>query len=344
MYFFKKIKYLLLFILFLIFSLITFLALDNENRRKIIHRVLVLHDFYRIQSLTHGLQVRDFDLLSKKLDNYINASKKFSKGRTYMLPGIYEATEMVVSRAINQEDYNKIQDILEELLKFDDRIYNFHIWYAIAVSDDDYKKALEHLDIAIKISPAESAAYREALKISQRINDNTLANFYCTEYNKSFLGGNVPLKFGTLFNSYNNYKFSIKINNINSKQKNYFINSNLIINEKKGYEFILENKANLNGLNIYFAPINSLILKIEKIEYFSNGEKNYINFKDLKVTSNNSYFFEDSNKFQNILINKMKEDILIIRHQNLKNIDKLKIFMEVKKAQITNNTLCKIYK
>ena len=344
MYYLKKFKYLLFFFLFLLFISITFFAFDNENRRKIIHRVLVLHDFYRIQSLTYGLQIRDFDLLSKKLNDYINFSKKFSDGRTYMLPGIYDATELVVSRAVNQEEYNKIEKFLKELLEFDDRVYNFHVWYAIAISDDDREQALKHLDIAIKISPSQNEAYRQALIIAQQINDRNLANSYCIKYNESFLGGSVESKFPTLFNSYNNYKFSIKINKLKTEEESTFIHSNIIIDKLKAYEFILEDKEDLNGLNLYFAPISGLILQIDKIEYFSNSVKKDIFYKDLTIISENSYFFEDSSKSQNILMSKMEEDVLKIRHQNLVNIEKLKIIMKFKKAQITNDTFCKIYK
>ena len=105
------------------------MASDHENRRSIISRILVLHDFYRIKTLNYGLQVRDFTLLSEKLSNYM-FSKSFSNGRTYMFPGIYEAAELVVSRAVTQDDYNKIENVLEQLLEFDDRIYKLHVWYA----------------------------------------------------------------------------------------------------------------------------------------------------------------------------------------------------------------------
>jgi len=154
MFFFKKIKFLLLIIFFLIFSLVAFIAIDDSSRRSVISKVLVLHDIYRIRSLTHGLQVRDFSLLSKRLNEYIDVSNKFSDDRTYMFPGIYEATELVMSRAITQDDYNKIENVLEKLLKFDDRIYKLHVWYARALSDDNYEKALKHIDIAIEISPS----------------------------------------------------------------------------------------------------------------------------------------------------------------------------------------------
>ena len=222
MFFSKKIKYLLILIFFFIFIILIFITLNNEYRRSIISRTLVLHDFYRIKSLTYGLQTRDFSLLSKKLEKYINFSKKFSKGKTYMFPGIYESAELVVSRAVTQDDYNKIQSVLKKLLEFDNRIYKPHVWYARALSDNDTNKSLEHLKIAIEISPSESEAYREILRISQNIDDKRLASKYCEVYYNSLLGGNLPTHFDTLFGSFNNNKFAIKlIIDNNSLKENY---------------------------------------------------------------------------------------------------------------------------
>lgn len=344
MFFFKKIKYLLLFIFFLIFISITFLASDHENRRSVISKILVLHDFYRLKTLNYGLQVRDFSLLSKKLNNYINASKKFSKGRTYMFPGIYEATELVVSRAITQDDYNKIENILKELLEYDDRIYKLHVWYARAVSDQDYKKALEHINTAIKISPSENEAYRLALFIAQKLNNKELANSYCIKYNNSFLGGNLPLQYGTLFNSYNNQKFFLKANNLKDPAELNLFNSDFILNKKKKYEFIFTESINLNGFNIYLAPLSNLILQIDKIDYFSDGIKYSINPNNLTITSNHSYLLENTDSSSDILVSQMKEEILKLRHKNIKRTEKLELSMNIKKMQFTNSNLCEVYK
>lgn len=344
MFFFKKIRYLFFSVFFLIFILITFFALDHENRRSIISRILVLHDFYRLKTLDHGLQVRDFSILSKKLNDYIIASKKFSKGRTYMLPGIYEATELVVSRAITQDDYNKLENIFEQLLEFDDRIYKFHIWYARAISDNDYQKALDHINIAINISPAENEAYRLAIFISQKNNDLELANKYCIKYNDEFLGGNLPLKYGTLFNSYNNQKFFLRVNNLKDVNQLNFINSNFVINQSETYEFIFDKSTNLNGVDLHIAPLSNLILNIKEMKYFSSGAEININENDLSISSNNSYIIENLDNSLNIIVSQMKEEVLRLRHKSLENIDKLEISMTIKKMQFTNSNFCKIYK
>ena len=343
MFFSKKIKYLLVLTFFLIFIILTFITVDSGNRRSIISKTLVLHDFYRIKSLTHGLQIRDFSLLSKKLEKYINFSKKFSQGKTYMFPGIYEATELVVSRAITQDDYNKIENVLKQLLEFDNRIYKLHVWYARALSDDDYKKALDHIDIAIKISPSETDAYREALYIAQNTKNFDLANSYCQKYKNSFLGGNKPLHFATLFDSFNNQKFSVSVNKIKNHNL-HLINSNFILNKNKIYEFIFEEPTDLNGIDLYFAPINNLILKINKIDYISNGVVDSIDLDYLTITSNHSFILENDNNSFNVLLAQIKEELLRIRHKNVENVEKLNLSMEIIKSNLTNNNLCKINK
>jgi len=341
MFFFKKIKFLLLIIFFLIFSLVAFIAIDDSSRRSVISKVLVLHDIYRIRSLTHGLQVRDFSLLSKRLNEYIDVSNKFSDDRTYMFPGIYEATELVMSRAITQDDYNKIENVLEKLLKFDDRIYKLHVWYARALSDDNYEKALKHIDIAIEISPSEEDAYREALKITQSLRNFDLANSYCQKYNQAFLGGNKPLHFATMFDSFNNQKFSISINDIRNKNS-IIMNSKFILNEKKTYEFIFDKPSNLDGINIYFAPVNNLSLKVYKINYFSDGQEYSIEPNDFSITSNHSLIIDENNGIFQVFLTKLNEELLKFRHKSFKNVEKMNISMHLKKMNLTNKSLCKI--
>ncbi len=343
MFFLKKIKYLAILIFFLLFLILAFLALSSENRRSVISKALVFHDFYRIKTLTYGLQIRDFSLLSKKLDRYIEFSKNFSIGKTYMFPGIYEATELVVSKALTQDDYNQIENVLKKLLEFDNRIYKFHVWYARALSDNDYQKAIEHINIAIKISPSENDAYRVGLYIAQNLNDKILADNYCKIYKEAFLGGSKPLHFGTIFDSYNNQNFALNVNKVKKNDLN-LINSNFVLNKNKSYEFILDEKTDLNGIDLYFTPINNLIIKINEIEYFSNEKKYSIDPKKLSITSNHSFIIEKNNETFEILLSQMKEELIRLRHQVFNKIDKLNITMEIKKSNITNSNFCQTYK
>ena len=344
----KKIKILFTSLILIFFALTIFFTLSHEFRRSFFTKVLILHDFYRLKTMTHGLQVRDFEILSKKLNNYINASKKISKNKNYMLPGIYEATELIVSRAITQDDYNKIEEALKNLVDFDNRIYKPHVWYARALSDNDYNLALEHLKLAIEISPSESDAYREILRIAQNLNDKEMANEYCKIYKNSFSGGEAPLHFATLFNSYNNNKFSIKtIYKLNKETtskilevtENDYLNSQILQNTKKLYEFIPTQIKDLNGINLYFSPLSGLKINIESINYHSDNETFVFKPKDLTITSNHSFTDQINEKLIIYLTQKIDE-VIRVRHKEIKKIDKINILMKIEKMNIVSNNLC----
>ena len=344
----KKIKILLTSLILIFFALIFFFTLNSEFRRSFFTQVLVIHDFYRQKTMIQGLQARDFEILSKKLNNYINASKKISKNKNYMLPGIYEATELVVSRAITQDDYNKIEEALKNLVDFDNRIYKPHVWYARALSDNDYNLALEHLKLAIEISPSENEAYREILRIAQSLNDKDMANKYCKIYQNSFSGGEKPLHFATLFNSYNNNKFSIKtIYNLKKETssgildltENDYLNSQILQNKKKLYEFIPTQIKDLNGINLYFSSLSGLKINIESIIYYSDNENFEFKPKDLTVTSNHS-FIDQINEELTIYITQKTDEVIRVRHQEMKKVDKINIFMKIEKMNIASDNLC----
>ena len=282
--------------------------------------------------------MRDFEILSKKLNNHINASKKISKNKNYMLPGIYEATELVVSRAITQDDYNKIEEFLKNLIDFDDRIYKPHVWYARALRDNDYNLALEHLKLAIEISPSENEAYREILRIAQSLNDKDMANKYCKIYQNSFSGGEKPLHFATLFNSYNNNKFSIKtIYNLKKETssgtlyitENDYLNSQILQNTKKLYEFIPTQIKDLSGLKV----------NIQSIIYYSENEYFVFKPKDLTVTSNHS-FIDQINEKLTIYLTQKIDEVIRVRHKDMKKIDKINILMKIEKMNIASDNLC----
>ena len=344
----KKIKIFLASSILLFLVLIIFFTFNNEFRRSFFTKVLVLHDFYRLKTMTRALQSRDFDILSKKLNSYINASKKISKNKNYMLPGIYEATELAVSRAITQDDYNKIEEVLKKLIDFDDRIYKPHVWYARALIDNDYNLAFEHLKLAIEISPSENEAYREILRIAQSLNDKDMANKYCEIYQNSFSGGEKPLHFATLFNSYNNNKFSIKT--IFDLKKEYssgildvnesdYLNSQILQNTIKLYEFIPTQIKDLNGINLYFSSLSGLKINFQSITYYSENKYFVFNPKDLTVTSNHS-FIDRINENLTIYLTQKVDEVIRVRHKNMKKIDKINILMKIEKMNIASANLC----
>ena len=333
--FLKKTKYILIFLVLLLISFLTFLAVNFDSRRSIFSKILAVHDFYRIRTITSELQNRNFLATSKKLEKYIKFSKKISNKKNYMLPGIYEATKLATSRAITQEDYNHLENIYKELIDLDDRIYLPHVWYARALSDENTEQSLEHLKIAITISPSESDAYREILRISQRIEDEELASDYCEAYINSSLGGISPIHFDTLFGSFNNNKFAIKLISKNDKLEEEYLPLSITLNKNQLYEFLPTNIISLNGFNLYFSPLVGLKINFNKIYYYSDNETYELTTEDFTITSQNSFIEKSS-----VFLMSQTNEIIRLRHKNYESINKIDILMDIKKIGIANNTLC----
>ena len=338
---FLKKKNFFIFLSLLILSFFIFLSVNFELRRSIFSRILVLHDFYRIKKLTIGLQNRDFKLIAVRLQNYIDFSKLISKGKNYMFAGIYDATDLAVSRAIEQEDFNNLENIFKQLIDLDNRVYKPHVWYARALSDNNKEEALKHLDIAIGISPSESEAYREIIKIGQSLDDRTMTSKYCEIYNKALSGGSQQPYYSPLFNSFNNDKFAIKLISKNNKKSTNYLSATTLLNEINIYEFLLSTELlEIDQLNLYFSSAEALKIKFKKINYYDDNKVNEIDYKDLTVTSQNSYIEESEDGVSVFLIPK-KDEIIRISHRTSHKIKKLQIIMSIEKMNIASKSLCK---
>ncbi len=338
---FLKKKNLFIFLSLLILSFFIFLSVNFELRRSIFSRILVLHDFYRIKKLTIGLQDRDFKLIAEKLQDYIDFSKLISDGKNYMFHGIYDATDLAVSRAIEQEDFNNLENIFKQLIDLDNRVYKPHVWYARALSDNNKEEAIKHLDIAIEISPSESEAYREIIKIGQSLDDRTMTSKYCEIYNKALSGGSQQSHYPPLFDSFNNDKFAIKLLSRNNKKSTNYLSATTLLNEINIYEFLLSTELfEIDQLNLYFSSAEALKIKFKKIKYHDDNKVNEIDYKDLTVTSQNSYIEESEDGVSVFLIPK-KDEIIRISHKTSYITKKLQIIMSIEKMNIASKSLCK---
>jgi hypothetical protein len=338
--FFKKKKNLFFLLFLLILSPFILLSFDFELRRSLFTRILVLHDFYRIKKITIELQNRNFYGMSKELQNYINFSKIIGKGKNYMFAGIYDAVKLAASRAIEQDDYNKLENIFKQLIEIDSRVYKPHIWYARALSDSDVDMALNHLNIAIKISPSNSEAYREIIRIGQSLKDDKITSKYCKIYKKTLSGGSGAKDYPALFNNFTNDKFAIKLFSQNDNKSTNYLTGTLLLNEKNIYEFLLsEQLPDIEGVNLYFSLAEALKIKIIKIYFFDDDKKYEINHKELTITTQHSYI-EDGEEETSIILTPKKDEIVRIKHRNLKKIKKIQIKMNIQKMNLTNKSLC----
>ena len=176
----------LLIILFLLIVVSSYFVLNYNFRRATYYRVVAFINLYEFYSIRQDIKLNNIKKAAKKINNYINFSQKISRGKNAMWQGIYDVTYLASSKAKKQDDFNQLEEVYLKLIDIDPALYMVRVWLAKALSDNDYKKSLEHLHEAIKLSPANDEAYREMIRIYLKVNDdleNTLNEHYKTNNN-----------------------------------------------------------------------------------------------------------------------------------------------------------------
>tara|TARA_Y100000590_G_scaffold467713_1_gene647587 strand:+ start:4155 stop:5180 length:1026 start_codon:yes stop_codon:yes gene_type:complete len=340
-------KKIALLIIFLIILSLSFFIINPDIRRSILTYVFVTHDYYQLKSLMKDAQVRDFDNASKKLSRYINISKKLTNDSSYMINGIYDAVELVINRAVLQDDYNKLENVIAELVRMEPNSYKPNVWLARAYSDNKPKESIILLEKAISISPAQEEAYREILRIAQIYNIENLNEKYCKLYPNTQLGGFKSTHYTTLFNSNNLRRFALNLNQKNHESY-FYTNDGMILNKFYNYEFALDKLHNIDHVNLFFSFLPGVNLQIKSIELFSNDNKFIVGKDQMLITTNNAYFYQSPNysneDFISLIFTTDLDEIVRIKFKDnkiFKKIEKINILMNFKKLNLTNTELCK---
>ena len=340
-------KYIVIFFSSFFVIFVLFFTFDSSIRRTLLTYIFVTHDYYQLKRLTYDLQLRNFDNLNKKLNNYMDISKKFYKKKSYMLPGIYEAFDTVMSQANDQDEFNFLENSLVRLVDMAPELYKPKVWLARALSDNNHKESIKLLDQAITLSPTQEDAYRELISIAQKTDNLSIAKKYCGIYPKSQIGGNQKIYFRSIFGSYNLKKFAVKFES-NNLDKNLYYHSGIKINDYYKYEFVPQKPLDLIGLNLYFSFLPGINIKIKDIILYSKNLSKTFPGKDMLFSSKFSYL-ENKSEFLSILLLNQKDDVVqLIFNKNtltsnidfFNSIDKIEILMNFNKMNLTNKNFC----
>jgi len=117
-------------ILLFFFLLLGLLTLNSDLRRATLLKVIPAYNLYQIISLQGSLKTKNFVKVSDQLIKYIEISKKIADGKSRMFLGVYDAVNLVASKATTQSEYNDLENVFIELVKIDPNLYKARIWLA----------------------------------------------------------------------------------------------------------------------------------------------------------------------------------------------------------------------
>ena len=338
----RKIATKILFIILLLFIAISsYFALNYNFRRATFFRVVAFINLYEFYSIRQDVIQNNIKKAAKKINNYINFSQKISKGKNAMWQGIYDVTYLASSKAKKQNDFNQLEEVYLKLIDIDPNIYMVRVWLAKALSDNDYKKSLEHLHEAIKLSPANEEAYREMIRIYLKVNnDEKLIYNYCTKYSSTQLGGNLPRNYINFFGGNNLSKFSISLNLFENNLISYS-KSITKIDSYEEYEISLINPSDVQNINIHVSFLPGVQISVKNILLRSKNKLVELSPADINFFSKSSYLIKDPDDEFVIIKGDAGDDIMTFHNnKKIKSVDKIIFNMKISRLSLTNQSIC----
>ena len=338
----RKIATKILFIiLFLLIVVSSYFVLNYNFRRATYYRVVAFINLYEFYSIRQDIKLNNIKKAAKKINNYINFSQKISKGKNAMWQGIYDVTYLASSKAKKQDDFNQLEEVYLKLIDIDPNIYMVRVWLAKALSDNDYKKSLEHLNEAIKLSPANEEAYREMIRIYLKVNnDEKLIYNYCTKYSSTQLGGNLPRNYINFFGGNNLSKFSISLNLFENNLISYS-KSITKLDSYEEYEISLINPLDVQNINIHVSFLPGVQISVKNILLRSKDKLVELSPADINFFSKSSYLIKDPDDEFVIIKGDAGDDIMTFHNnKKIKSVDKIIFNMKISKLGLTNQSIC----
>jgi len=338
----QKIATKILFVILLFFIIVSsYFALNYDFRRATFYRIVAFINLYEFYSIRQDVINNDIKKAAKKINNYIDFSQKIAKGKNAMWQGIYDVTTLVSSIAKKQNDFNQLEEVYLKLIDIDPEIYKVKVWLARALSDNDYKRSLEHLHEAVKISPANEEAYREMIRIYLKVNnDEKLIYNYCTKYSSAQLGGNTPRDYTDFFGGNNLSKFSISLD--------LFVN-NLIFYPKsitkldsyEKYEIALIDPSDIQNINIHASFLPGVQISVKNILLKSKDKSVELSPEDINFISKSSYLIKDPDDEFVIIKGDTGNDIMTFQNnKKIKSVDKIIFNMKISRLGLTKQSIC----
>jgi len=336
----KIYKYFFYLILLIIFLSITAITFNSDLRRFFLHSAINSYKIYMIVSIQSDLKKDIPDLVSakKKILKFINFSKKIANGKSKLLIGIYDATNLVQSKIINEDDYGKLEEVFYEIVNLDPLLFKARVWYAKSLIVNQKKEeAIKQLNQAVKLNPLDSEAYRVLINLTS---DKNLAQLYCNKYLKTVLGGQKKRYKNMTFTGFNINKFGVQFNptikNLNENKNEIYTFSGINLGVISQYEIIPSTVLDLESLNLLFSFVSGKSIEIKSVQLFSNDKKYKINYDDIFVTARNSFFL-NSGTSNYIIFTENDDEILNLRFKKVfQDIDKILLEMKVKRLDIAN--------
>ena len=325
------------------FLIILYLSLNSDFRRSILSLSMGLVNNYYSITINQDLKSENgFEKSIKRINQQIKITDFLTTDqKNSFIDNIYLNIYNVEKFASSEKDFLKLSKVIKKLIKKDPKIYDALIWNAkILILENEKKEEIyETINSAIKLSPANSDAYKLALEYSKKIQDDQNFQKFCEEYHQSVVGSKVVKNQIHLFSESSLFRIALNIKS-QDKIENYIMES-ITLNQVNNYIFNFKTAKTFNEFNLlsnFFPGTNIEIFQIELVDI--ENKLHTFKIEDLFITGEN-IFFVHNQESQLMVTNSFKEEKIKVKLENsVQDIIKMKATIKFSKANLTNIKGC----
>lgn len=300
------------------------------------------YNIYQAMSLRSAMRVRDFPAAARRLDDYMGRAQQLSRSRSRMLPGLVEATELVVEQARTQEELDILVPILKRLAVMDPELHLGQLWLARALRRREPSKALAHADAAITLIPADERAYREGIEAALVLGSSSLVVKYCKAYQGAQFGGPLPRGYANLFRAVGLRKMAIEAMGPSGKPV-LVTNLGIQLNERRSYHFQMPKPAPTQALILHLGILPGLKVQLHQLRLVVEGGTRNFDPADLIVSARTGYIDASDNKSVTVISLGQADETIQLRRLSgiFPAAERVELELTFGRLPLTNHPACR---
>ena len=242
--------------------------------------------------LQQYVDVRRFDKALPWLERELDLINWFAPPRNQLLPGLIDNTAYAFERARFPEEFNLFLPFLRRLVKSHPDLYPARLWLARTLAETDPASAFEHLEVATKLSSADSMSYRIAIALALKEKSGLKLKNWCDRYHESQLGGLDPMDYNNFFNSIGLREMALEV--INPSGESQIIeNRGIQLGGSHAYEFILTKGVEVRNLRLHLGVVPGIAISIKQIKFYLHGKGKATFEKNIVLTTWSGFHLDD---------------------------------------------------
>lgn len=281
---------------------------------------------------------RDYEAANRWLDRELDLVIAFAPGRNSLLPGLIQNAEFVIQRARFPEEYAALQPFLTRLVEFRPELLPAHLWLAQALAEKRPLEAMEHLEIAANLVPADERAYRIALEIGTAANLKEQVARWCRRYPSAQLGGPHPYAYNSLFGGTGLRKLALEVVD-NQGTRQVIGNAGLELAGERTYDFPLMRATTAKTLRLHFGTLPGVGIRINALRLYLGGElRQTFHEEDLRLVALGGFFLAGN---EDLSVAADGETLRIFPpKEGFGDIDRIAADIVFRRLSVTSSALC----